>query len=134
MTKMTAAAAAMHCRPNHEQAGVAGLAHGAVEWRPKTRPAGMAVKLGRRRKEIAAAAGTGEHASAMLVQQQAGAGPLGAALAQHHVLFRRQQLPPFGITMGDGEGLSHGRTRAQPSRGEAQRRARQQMTTEHFYL
>src|SRR5262249_36620931 len=83
VAEMAAAAAAMHGRSRHEKARIAGLADRAIERRPKTRPAGMAVELHRRGEKIEGAADAGENAGAVFIEQRAGARPFGSALAQH---------------------------------------------------
>ena len=57
--------------------------------------------FGLRREQRQVAAGAGEGAVAMLLQQRAGERPFGAFLAQHVVLRRRQKLVPFRVSVGD---------------------------------
>ena len=53
-----------------------------LQRRPEARPARAAVELGRRGEQGEVAAGAGEDAGAMLLEQRAGPGRLGALLAQ----------------------------------------------------
>ena len=72
-----------------------------VERRPEARPAGAAVELRRRREEVEVAAGAGEDAAPLLVQQRAGERPLGALLAQHRILVGGQQSTPLRVGADD---------------------------------
>ena len=70
---------------------------GPFERREEARPAGAALELAVGDEQRLAAADAGERPGALLVQQRAGAGPLGAVLAQHLVLLRRQLRAPFRV-------------------------------------
>ena len=57
------------------------------------------------------AAGAGERAAALLVQQRARERALGPGLAQHRVLIGRQQLAPLGVAVRHLEALRRARRR-----------------------
>src|SRR2546421_4177672 len=87
VAEMAAAATAMHLGACHEQAAVAGGADGVLQRRVEAGPAGAAVELGGGGEERQIAAGAGIGAGAVLLVEGAGAGALGAVLAQHVVLL-----------------------------------------------
>src|SRR5690606_41030633 len=74
----------------------------------EARPAGAALELGLARVELVAAAGAEESAGAVLVVERRAERALGRFLAQHRVLCRSQPAAPFGIAVGDLEGLGLG--------------------------
>src|ERR1700752_3000585 len=116
MAEMAAAAAAMHLDPRHAVGGFFGAAERVVERLPEAGPAGAAVELGVGGEQRQVAAGAGEDALAMLLEQRARPRPLGAVLAQDIVLLRRQLRAPFGVGLLDLEFLgSLGRFGAQPA-------------------
>src|SRR6266404_5112617 len=122
VTEMTAAAAAVNFSPQHPKGAVFGLADGIVERLIKTRPAGAALEFRLRGEQRQVAAGAGEGALAVFLEQRARSRPLGALLAQDLVLLRRQLGAPFRIGLFDLEFLRGvcGRS-AQPSeRGKAE--------------
>src|SRR5579862_9164316 len=80
VAEMAAAAMARHRRARHAERAVGGLVDGLVERRPEARPAGAAFEFGLRREQRQVAAGAGERAVAMLLEQLAGERPLGAFL------------------------------------------------------
>src|SRR5580704_10667676 len=100
VAEMAAAAMARYRRARHAERTVGGLVDGLVERRPKTRPAGAAFEFGLRREQRQVAAGAAEGTVAMLLEQFAGERPLGAFLAQHVVLRRRQELVPLLVSVG----------------------------------
>src|SRR3982074_94700 len=115
---MAAAAAAVNFSPQHPKGAVLGLADGIVERLIKTRPAGAALELRRRGEQRQVAAGAGEDALAMLLEQRARTRALGALLAQDFILLRRQLRAPFRIGFFDLEflrGVCRGGS--QPSEG-----------------
>jgi hypothetical protein len=101
VAEMAAAAMARDRSPRHAERAVGRFVDRLVERRPKARPAGAAFEFGLRREQRKVAAGTGERAVAMLLEQFAGERPLGAFLAQHVVLGRRQKLVPLLVGVGD---------------------------------
>ena len=125
VAEMAAAATAMHLGAQHEQAAVAGGADGVVERRVEAGPAGAAVELGGGGEQRQVAAGAVVGAGAVLLVERAGAGALGAVLAQHVELLRREQLLPFLVGLGDLEGLGVLASRlSRQWRGAPRRRAR----------
>src|ERR1700722_8625728 len=82
MAEMAAAAATMNLGPQHSEGTVFGLADRVVERLIEARPAGAAFEFGLRGEQRQVAAGAGENALAMLVEQRAGIRALGAFLAQ----------------------------------------------------
>src|SRR6185312_2819753 len=118
VAEMAAAAAAMHFGAQHAKGAVRGGADRVLERLIETRPAGAALELGLRREQRQVAAGAGEDALTVLLQQRAGAWPLGALVAQYLVLLRRQLRAPFGIGLLDLELLGGlGRRNLQPAEG-----------------
>src|SRR6202022_3707114 len=97
VAEMAAATAAVNFGPQYPESPVFGLADGVVERLVKTRPAGAALEFRLRREQRQVAAGTGEDALAMLLEQRARSRPLGALLAQNLILLRRQRRAPFRI-------------------------------------
>src|SRR5579871_7016245 len=70
MAEMPAATAAMDLRPLHAQGIVLRRGHGALQRRPEARPTGAAVELGGRGEQVEVAAGAGEVALALLMQER----------------------------------------------------------------
>src|ERR1700687_5821600 len=105
VTEMAAAAAAVDFGPQHPKGAVFGLADGVVERLIKTRPAGAALEFRLRGEQRQVAAGAGEDALAMLLEQRARSRTLGALLAQDLILLRRQLRAPFRIGLFDLEFL-----------------------------
>src|SRR5260370_1147356 len=118
VAEMAAAAAAVNFGPQHPKSTVFGLADGVLERLIKTRPAGAALVFGLRGEQRQIAAGAGEDALAMLLEQRARTGALGAFLAQDFVLLRRQLRAPLRVGLFDLE-LLRGvcRGSAQPTEG-----------------
>src|SRR5689334_1663707 len=100
---MAAAAAAMHLGACHAKGAILGLAHRIVERLVEARPAGAALELRFRSEQRQVAAGAGEGALAVLFEERAGPGPLGALIAQDLVLLRRQLRTPLGVGLFDFE-------------------------------
>src|SRR3979411_2470667 len=118
VTEMAAAAAAMNFGPQHPQGPVFGLADGVLERLIKTPPAGAALELRLRSEQWQVAAGAGEDALAMLLEERARSRTLGALLAQDVILLRRQLRAPFRIGLFDLEFLRGvGRRSSQPAAG-----------------
>src|SRR5665647_2688187 len=117
VAEMTAAAAAVNFGPQHPEGAVFGLADGVLERLIETRPAGAAFEfsLGGEQRQIAA--GAGEDALAMLLEQRARARAFGAFLAQDLVLLRRQLRAPFRVGLFDLEFL-RGMRRGTPQPAE----------------
>src|SRR6267143_4590618 len=118
VTEMAAAAAAVDFGPQHPEGAVFGLADGIVERLIETRPAGAALEFRLRGEQRQVAAGAGEDALAMLLEQRARPRTLGALLAQDFILLRRQLRAPFRIGLFDLELLRGvGGRRPQPAEG-----------------
>src|SRR5260370_12189854 len=118
VAEMAAAAAAVNFGPQHPKSTVFGLADGVLERLIKTRPAGAALEFRFRGEQRQIAAGAGEDALAMLLEQRARTGALGPFLAQDFVLLRRQLRAPFRIGLFHLEFLRGGvRASAQPTEG-----------------
>src|SRR5690606_3689734 len=106
---MAAAGRAMDLGADHAVgtvlAGLDRAGQGIVE----ARPAGAALEFQARTEQLLPAAGAGEAAGPLLVQQRAASRPLGAVLAHDMVLLRREPRRPSGVAVGDGKGLGgHG--------------------------
>src|SRR4030088_2059730 len=118
VTEMATAAAAVNFGPQYPESPVFGPADGVVERLVKNRPAGAALEFRLRGEQRQVAAGTGEDALAMFLEQRARSRPLGAFLAQDLILLRRQLRAPFRIGLFDLELLRGvGRRSAQPAEG-----------------
>src|SRR3984893_16371218 len=122
VTEMAAAAAAVDFGPQHPKGAVFGLADGVVERLIKTRPAGAALEFRLRGEQRQVAAGAGEDALAMLLEQRARPRALGALLAQDLILLRGELCAPLRVGLFDLEFLRGlGRRGAQPAeRGKAE--------------
>src|SRR5258708_38026518 len=90
---------------HHEKAAVACRFDRFVERPPEARPAGGAVDLGAGVDYRLPAAGAMIDPGTVLLVERAGAGALGAMLAQHPVLRWREPPVPLGIVEHDLEGL-----------------------------
>src|SRR5579883_1528488 len=124
VAKMPAAAAAMHLRSQHPEGTVLGDADGVVERLIEARPAGAALELGLGGEQGQVAAGAGEDALAVLVQERAGPGALGALVAQDLILLRGELGAPLGIGLLDLECLGRlpgGMRRADVNQRSAER-------------
>src|SRR5882757_2016797 len=122
VSEMAAAAAAMHLGAEHAVGAVLGLADIALDRVVEARPTRAALELGLRGEHRQVAAGTGESALAVLLEQRAGARPLGTLFTQYLVLLRRQLGAPLGIGLLDLELLgsllsSFSRGTSQPTEG-----------------
>src|SRR5947208_2786615 len=104
MAQVTAAVRAMNLKPGHEKAAVLGGADGALQRVPETRPASAAFELCPCVEQRLLAARANERARALFSVERAGAGALGAVLAQHLELLRVQRLLPLVLGMLDLEG------------------------------
>src|SRR5207237_6824861 len=103
MPEMPAAAAAMHLGTAHEQGLVDRSADSIRERLPEARPAGAALIFRVRGEQRQVAAGASEDAFALFGVERTAAGTLGAMLAQHVILRRREQAAPFFVTLFDLE-------------------------------
>src|SRR3984957_3311650 len=103
VTEMAAAAAAMNFGSYHAQGAVFGLADGVFKRLIKARPAGAALEFRLRGKQRQIAAGTGEDAFAVLLEQRARPRALGAFLAQDFILLRGELGAPFRVGFLDLE-------------------------------
>src|SRR3981081_4055455 len=118
VTEMAAAGAEVNFGPQHPEGPVFGLADGVLERLVKARPAGAALEFRLRGEQRQVAAGAGEDALAMLLEQRARTRALGALLAQNLILLRRQLRAPFRIGLFDFEFLRGvRRRRPQPPEG-----------------
>src|SRR6267143_1020886 len=125
VTEMAAAAAAVDFGSQHPEGAVFGLADGVLERLIKTRPAGAALEFRLRGEQRQVAAGAGEDALAMLLEQRARSRTLGALLAQDVILLRRQLRAPFRIGLFDLEFLRGVRGRSsQPAEGRKAKQTR----------
>src|SRR5216683_885646 len=116
VTEMAAATAAVDFGPQHPEGAVFGLADRVFERLVEARPAGAALEFRLRGEQRQVAAGAGEDALAMLLEQRARSRTLGALLAQDLILLRRQLRAPFRIGLFDLEFLRGVcRRSAQPS-------------------
>src|SRR5215471_6927810 len=97
MAEMAAALRTVDARTNHAERAVLLDPNRIVERGPEARPAGAAVELGIGREKRELTTGTDEGAGAMFVVQRTGVGALGAGLAQHGILGRRQAGAPLGV-------------------------------------
>src|SRR4051812_10183058 len=119
---MAAAAPAMHLGAEHSEGAILGLADIALDRLIEARPARAALELGVGREQRQVAAGAGEYALAVLLEQRTGARPLGALFTQDVILLRRELGAPFGVRLLDLEFLhgllsSLGRRSSQPAQG-----------------
>src|SRR5262249_14129085 len=94
VAEVAAAAAAMHFGAGHAEGAVLGGADRILQRLVEARPASAALELGVGGEQRQVAAGAGENALAMLLQERARAGALGTLLAQDLVLLRRQLRAP----------------------------------------
>src|SRR5205085_8438738 len=99
--EVAAAAAAVDFGPQHAEGAVFGLADGVIERLIEARPAGAALELGLRGEQRQVAAGAGEDALAMLVEERARTRPFSALLAQDIILLRRQLRAPLRVGLLD---------------------------------
>ena len=98
VAEMPAAAAAMDLYADHAERSVPRRTYNLfIQWRPETWPAGAALELGLGRKQAVIAAGAGEDARAMLIEERARKRPLSGTLPQYRILVRLQQFAPFFI-------------------------------------
>src|SRR3954447_10963442 len=100
---MASATAAMDFSAKHSESAVFGFADGVFQRLIEAWPAGAALEFGVRGKQRQVATGAGEDALAMLLQQRARTGALGALFAQNFILLRRQLCAPFRIGLFDFE-------------------------------
>src|ERR1700686_5251601 len=87
VAEVAAAAAAVDFGPQHSEGTVFGLADRVLQRLIEARPAGAALEFRLRGEQRQVTAGAGEDALAMLLEQRARTGPLGALLAQDLVLL-----------------------------------------------
>ena len=96
VTEMAVTGSASDFGPDHAMAVVLVKAHLlAIGWAGEARPAAAAVELGAAVEQKLAAAGAAIAAFVMIVPVEAGEGALGAALAEHLILFGREAPAPF---------------------------------------
>src|SRR5688572_19702943 len=99
MAEVSAAAAAVDLGARHAVAPINGCAYRSLERGEKAGPAGTALELAAGGEQRLPAAGTAERAGALLLEQRAGPGRLGAVAAQHGVLLRRQRAAPLLVSL-----------------------------------
>src|ERR1700685_634008 len=118
VTEMAAAAPAVELGPHHSEGAILGRADSIFEWPEEARPAGAALEFRFRGEQRQIAAGAGEDAPEMRLEQWTRVRTLGAFLAQDLILLRRQLGAPFGIGFLDFE-LLRGvcRGTSQPAQG-----------------
>src|SRR5581483_1972390 len=92
VAEMAAATAAMHFGADHAPAAIARGFDRTGNRIVEARPAGAALELGLGAEQLLVAAGAVKRARALLMQQRAAAGTLGAVLAHDVILLGRQQL------------------------------------------
>src|SRR5260370_3987528 len=111
VAEMAAAAAAIYLGAHH---AVAAIDRGLDRARLRiveARPAGAAVEFSLRHEQRLPAPGARERAGAFLIIERAASRGLGAVLAHHLVLFRREQAAPLLVGVGDRVLLfGHGRS------------------------
>src|SRR3954447_13307276 len=100
---MASATAAMDFSAKHSESAVFGFADGVFQRLIEARPASAALEFGVRGKQRQVATGASKYALAMLLQQRARTGALGALLAQDFILLRGQLRAPFRIGFFDFE-------------------------------
>src|SRR5271165_3898131 len=126
VAEMAAAATAMHFVPHHAKGAVLGGADGIVERFVEARPTGAALELGLGGEQRQVAAGAGEDALAVLLQQRAGPRTFGALIAQDFILLRGKLGAPLGLGLLDFEllrgflGTLRRRGREPAERGKAE--------------
>src|SRR5215472_3414182 len=103
VAEMPAAFLAMHLGAGHKEAAVDRGLDRPVHRLIKTRPAAAAVELAVALEQRGAAAGAVIGAGIVFLVERAGAGPLGAVLAQHLKLLRRQLPAPLVLAHRDIE-------------------------------
>src|SRR5215813_4063924 len=109
MAKMAAAPAAVDLGAGHAVAAVDRGFDRALLGIVEARPPGAAVEFLLRHEQWLSAPGAHKGAVAFFVIECAASGCLGAVLAHHPVLLRREQPSPFLIGTGDGVALGfHG--------------------------
>src|SRR4051812_27760762 len=128
VAEVAAAAPAMHLGAEHAVGPVLGLADIALDRLVEARPSGAALELGVGGEQRQVAAGAGEDALAVFLEQRAGARSLGAFLAQNFILLRRELGAPLGVGLLDLEFLGGllaglGRGPSQPAEGRKAKQA-----------
>src|SRR5580700_5151305 len=101
--------------PGGSEAPVLVLVDGSlVESAVEARPSRAGLEFGVALEQISSAAGTGEHAGSLDVEELSGPGRLGALLTQHRVTLGRELRPPLLVAQlhranGLGlRGVTHG--------------------------
>ena len=99
VAQVTAAVRAVHFGARHEMAAVFGRLDGTFERQPEARPTGPAFELGVRGEQAAVRMRHKRIAVTLFLVQRTRSGALGAVLAQHLKLARRERLLPllFGL-------------------------------------
>src|SRR6186713_2124111 len=98
----------MHLRSDYPVAAVPRLADGTRQRRKKAGPPGTALEFPLRHEQRLTAAGTGESAGTLLLQQRTRPRSLRVVLTQDGVLLRRQDAAPFVIGFLDRKGHKGG--------------------------
>ena len=118
VSQVPAAAAAVDLDARYSEHRIGALADCVVERLPEAGPAGAAVELGLRGKELKRAAGAAERARPMLIVERARERAFGAFTPQHGELRRCQQLLPFLVGVRDLERGTGGRQRRRAATAE----------------
>jgi hypothetical protein len=109
VSKMSAAATAVHLSPHHAVASIDGRANGPFPRLEKARPPRAAFEFSIRNKERLAAARALERAGPVLREQGARSRRLGLVAPQYVVLLGRQDPTPFGVRLLNRKTFSQGK-------------------------
>ena len=85
--EMTATTVAMHLGADHAEGAILSRPDSVFQRLIEARPAGAALILGLGREKRMIATSAGENALAVLIQERAGPGALGALVAQNFILL-----------------------------------------------
>src|SRR5262249_37273241 len=99
VAEVAATARTVHLDAFHEKTVVRRCLDGAPDRRPKARPAGAALELGRRFEQRLTAGRADERACSLFKIERAGPWALGTVLAQHAKLLRCQRLAPLFVAL-----------------------------------
>src|SRR5215218_9841237 len=97
VTEVAVAAGTPHFRACHAVGAILDRLYGAGECLRETRPSGAGFELGVAGEERIAAAGAAVRAVVLDIEVRPAKRPLGAVLAKHRVLLRRESLPPLFV-------------------------------------
>src|SRR5215212_7073185 len=108
VAEVAVASGASHFRACHAVRAIFDRLYGAGECLRETRPSGTRFELGVAGEERIAAAGAAVRTVVLDIEVRPAERPLGAVLAKHRVLLRRESLPPLFVGLGDILNLGHG--------------------------